>query len=321
MADATNRAGALPGARSPGLAAPVLLVAVGSLIATAVMLSKLAAAAGAPMLGYLGAVWLGAAGLLFLPLAFARGPLGSAGALPYGLGAGLLMIVPSAMGYLAVAHVGAGYVSLTFAFPVLLTWLAARALGMDGARPGQGLGVLAGLAGGVLLASAKFAGAGGPGAGGPGAIWVSVATAIPVTLALGNIFRTRYWPAGARPLPLAALSVLAGAILVLPVAVLTEAARLPLLWRSPDLAGLTLAGAAVVASQYVLQFRLQALAGPVYLSQIGGVAALSGALVAVLALGEALPPLFWPAVLLIAAGTVLFHHAGGARRARTGTPA
>ncbi|SPH17107.1 hypothetical protein DEA8626_00622 [Defluviimonas aquaemixtae] len=311
MADATNCAGALPCASGPGLAAPFLLVSVGSLIATAVMLSKLAAAAGAPMLGYLGAVWFGAAGLLFLPLVFGRGPLGVAGTLHYGLGAGFLMIVPSAMGYLAVAHVGAGYISLTFAFPVLLTWLIARGLRMDGARPGQGAGVLAGLAGGVLLASAKLAGAGGPGGS---VYWVMLATAIPVTLALGNIFRTRYWPAGARPLPLAAFSVLAGALMVLPFAALTEGGRLSLLWQSPELAGLTAAGAAVVAAQYVLQFRLQALAGPVYMSQIGGVAAMTGAVIAVVALGETLPPMFWPAALMIAAGTVLFHNAAAKRR-------
>ncbi len=312
MADAVNCAGALPCAKGPGLAAPILLVSVGSLIAIAVMLSKLAAAEGAPMLGYLGAVWFGAAALLFLPLLFGRGQFGISGVTGYAIGAGFLMIVPSAMGYLAVSHVGAGYISLTFAFPVLLTWLIAKVLRMDGSRRGQGAGVAAGLAGGILLASAKLSGAGGPGGN---VFWVLLATSIPVTLALGNIYRTRYWPAGARPLPLAAFSVLFGAAMVLPFAILTEGARLPLLWQVPEIAALTVAGAFVVATQYVLQFRLQALAGPVYMSQIGGVAAMTGAVIAVLALGEAFPPVFWPAALLIAVGTILFHRAAMTHKA------
>ena len=309
MADAVSCAGAMPCAKRTALAAFGLLVAVGSLIATAVALSKLAAEAGAPMLSYLTVVWVGAGAALALPAVLRRGIAGLGRVLPYGVGAGLLMVVPSALGYLAVAHVGAGFISLTFAFPVLLTWLVARLLRMEGAGRGQAIGVLAALAGGVLLAAGKIAETGGPSGS---AIWVFAAAAIPLTLALGNIFRSRYWPSGEAPATLAALSVLVGAVLVLPLAVLTEGARLALLWQEPNLAGLTLLGAAVVAAQYVLQFRLQALAGPVYLSQIGGVAAMVGAVIAVLALGEAMPTGFWPAAALIAAGTALFQRAAGA---------
>jgi drug/metabolite transporter (DMT)-like permease len=213
------------------------------------------------------------------------------------------------MGYLSVAHTGAGFISLTFAFPVLMTWLIARLLRMDGARPGQGAGVAAALLGGVLLASGKLDETGGPGGG---AFWVLVASGIPVALALGNIFRSRYWPAGERPLPLAALSVLCGAALVLPAAVFSEGARLPLLWSDPGIVVLVLAGAVVVAAQFALQFRLQELAGPVYMSQIGGVAAMAGAILAVVAQGEGLPPAFWPAAALIAVGTVVFQRAARA---------
>ena len=306
MADAVARAGGLPRAAGLSLAAPLLLIAVGALIATAVALSKLAAGAGAPMLGYLGVVWIGAGIMLGIPLLLRRGTAGLARLMPYSFGAGALMIAPSAAGYLAVGHVGAGSVSLTFAFPVLMTWLIARTLRMDGAKPGQGPGVAAALVGGIILAAGKLTETGGPGGG---ALWVGVAATIPVALALGNIFRTRFWPEGEAPLTLAALSVLIGAGLVLPLAVLSEGARLAALLTDSRILLLTLAGALVVAAQYVLQFRLQALAGPVYMSQIGGVAALVGAVIAVLVLGEVLPPAFWPAVTLIAAGTVLFQRA------------
>ncbi|MCW3781873.1 DMT family transporter [Defluviimonas salinarum] len=312
MADAVHGAGAMPGAEGPGVAVLALLVAVGSLIATAVALSKLAAAAGAPMLGYLAAVWLGAGLILAVPVTLRRGVSGLGRLVPYGFGAGGLMALPSAMGYLSVVHVGAGYISLTFAFPALFTWLIARGLRMQAVRPGQGVGVLAGLAGGMLLASGKLAGSGGPDGG---AVWVALASAIPVALALGNIFRSRYWPAGEAPLTLAALSVLLGAALVVPAAAFSEGNALARLWQEPFLLLLTLAGALTVAAQYLLQFRLQQTAGPVYMSQIGTVAAVAGALIAVLALAESLPAFFWPAATMIAAGTVVFHRAAGRSRA------
>ncbi|MGB3312907.1 MAG: EamA family transporter [Albidovulum sp.] len=126
---------------------------------------------------------------------------------------------------------------------------------------------------------------------------------------MGNIFRTRFWPAGEAPVTLAALSVLIGAGLVLPMALHSEGGRLAVLWADREIMVLILTGSVVVATQYVLQFRLQALAGPVYMSQIGGVAAMVGAVLAVTALREALPPAFWPAVALIAAGTVQFQRA------------
>ena len=306
MADAVSCAGSLPGAKGLGLAAPVLLIAVGSLIAVMVALSKLAAGAGAPMLGYLATVWMGAGGILSLAALARRGLNGVGRLLPYSLGAGVLMAAPSAMGFLAVNHVGAGFVSLTFAFPVLVTWIIARTLGMSGAVAAQVGGVLAGLAGGVLLAFGKLAATGGPDGG---AFWVLVASSIPVVLAIGNIYRTRYWPEGERALPLAALSVLLGAAAVLPLAALGEAEALPRLWRDPEILLLCFGGIGVVAAQFTLQFRLQELAGPVYMSQIGTVAAMAGAVIAVTVLGEALPPFFWLAASLIAVGTAMFHFA------------
>ncbi|MDH3264235.1 MAG: hypothetical protein OEM24_09575 [Paracoccaceae bacterium] len=200
------------------------------------------------------------------------------------------------MGYLSVAHVGAGYVSLTFAFPVLVTYLFALPLGLDRARPLKFLAVGLGLSGGLILAFGKAA------PGGAGAAWVALASAIPVALAAGNLYRTRFWPEGAEALPLAALTALFGGLAALPAAALAEGAPA----FSPGVTALGLAGAAVFASQYALLFRLQRLAGPVYMSQIGSVAAVVGALFAVAHLGESLPSGFWPAALLIALGAAAF---------------
>lgn len=279
------------------LAAPALLLATGSLLAVTVLLSRLAADRGADMLWFLVAVF-GGAGLALAAAGIAAGRLGRVRRLlPYAAGAGALAAAPSGMGYLAVGHVGAGYVSLAFAFPVLLTFLIALPLGLDRVSPARLMAVVAGLAGGVLLAAGKFAAAGGEGAG-----WIVLASAMPLLLAAGNIYRTRYWPAGADPGALAALTLLAGAVAALPVAAAVEGRP----HLGPGVAALALAGAAVFAGQYLLLFRLQRLAGPVYLSQIGTVAAVLGAGLAVAFLGERLPYGFAPAALMVALGLAAF---------------
>jgi drug/metabolite transporter (DMT)-like permease len=280
------------------LAAPLHLLGVGILLAVTVLFSKFAALAGAPMLWFLALVFGGAGGILFL-WAWALGRLGGArGFLGYSAVAGILAAVPSALGYLSVAHVGAGYVSLTFAFPVLLTFLIALPLGIERASLLKLAAIAAALAGGVILALGKASAEGGS------ALWTLLASSIPLWLALGNIYRTRFWPKGADALPLAALALLAGAAAASVAAFAAESpaglsAALPLVG----------AGALVLAAQYFFQFRLQRLAGPVYMSQIGSVAAVAGAALAVFLLGEALPSGFWPAAFLIALGAAGFQAA------------
>ena len=288
------------------LAAPTLLLATGGLLAVTVLISKLAADRGADMLWFLFAIFAGAGSVLAVAEAVAGRLRGAGRSLPYAAGAGLLAAGPSAMGYLAVGHVGAGYLSLAFAFPVLLTYLLALPLGLDRASPAKVLAVAAGLAGGAMLAAGKSTD------GTSGAGWLVLASAMPFLLAAGNVYRTLYWPRDAAPGPLAALTLLAGAAAALPVALAVEGAP------GLDRQSLTLAaiGAVAFAAQYLLLFRLQRLAGPVYLSQIGAVAAVLGAGLAVAVLGESLPDRILPAALLIAAGIAVFQaeRARGAKR-------
>ena len=60
------------------------------------------------------------------------------------------------------------------------------------------------LAGSLLLALGKL------NAGDSPILWVLAALCVPVFLALGNIYRARYWPAGASPLSLAPGMLLGG---------------------------------------------------------------------------------------------------------------
>jgi drug/metabolite transporter (DMT)-like permease len=56
---------------------------------------------------------------------------------------------------------------------------------------------------------------------------------------------------------------------------------------------------------YLTFFRLQAVGGPTYLSQIGYVAAAVGVGVGVAFLGERYPPMVWAGVAVVAAGIAL----------------
>ena len=96
-------------------------------------------------------------------------------------------------------------------------------------------------------------------------------------------------------------------------AIVNLAAVLPLLALAWALGGLDLAPLAaipgIVAGQvvaatvmYLTFFRLQAVGGPTYLSQIGYVAAAIGVAVGVSFLGERYPPLVWTGIAVVAAG-------------------
>ncbi|MFQ3786233.1 DMT family transporter [Halomonas sp. A29] len=283
------------------------LLLVGSLLALSLVVAKLADNAGAPRLSFLMVAVAGAGVLLLALAALQRQPMVlNRRTLEYAFVSGVLFALPNALVFLAVRHVGAGFVSLSFAFPILVTWILAVGLGMERVNALRLLGVMLGLAGGVLLAWAKAGGM--QGAQG----WAALVLAIPLILALGNVYRTLRWPGEAGAVYLAALMLLVGALTLVPFVLAFEIRQVPQLlgW---EVVQLLLAEAMVFTVLYVFYFVLQKIAGPVYLSQIGMVAALVGTLIAVLLLGEAVPPYLGLAGGLVVLGAVLFHR-GASRR-------
>ncbi|GKW50052.1 DMT family transporter [Halomonas sp. NCCP-2165] len=296
------------GSPRPGLQALGCLLLVGSCLALSLTVAKLADDAGAPRISFLmvamagaGLVLMGLAALRRRPLAFDRR------ALEYSLVAGALLALPNALAFVAIRHVGAGFISLSFAFPILITWVLAVCLRLERLRLLRLSGVVLGLGGGLVLAAAK---AGGMNAA-PG--WALLVMAMPLVIALGNIYRTLRWPEGGSPLFLAALMLLGGAVTLLPLSLALEPGQLPVLFSREAVLPLLALEATVFTVLYLFYFVLQKLAGPVYLSQIGAVAAVVGTLIAVLALGEAPPPNLGLAALLVVAGSLLFQR--GARAA------
>lgn len=291
---------------------PVYLGVTGALLAASILLAQEASQRGVPRLWFLATAMAGA-GLIELALAAALGEVRQQSRdqwrkrLIYSAGSGMLMALPLGMVWLSVPHAGAGYVAFVHAFPILMTWAMARLMGLESASHRRFVAVMLGLAGAVTLASAKLAGA--P----PGAIgWTLIATAIPVFLAFGNIYRSRFWPVGAPPMLLAGMMLLMAAISVIPVALWAEGAALPAFraLMAPDAWPLLIAVIAAYTLQYVTFFKLQRAGGPVVLSLIGPVAAVLGPPAAVLWQGETLPAVFPLAAILTAAGVWLMLRRG-----------
>ncbi|WP_434458246.1 DMT family transporter [Stutzerimonas urumqiensis] len=260
-----------------------LLIGTGALLGLTNNLVKIATTGGWQPVTFL--LWsLLGAGVLLVGLAMAsqaRPPLGRA-QLRYYMVSGLISIsLPNAVMFSAIPHVGAGYASLCLAFPPLLTYGLAVLLKLERLRGLRLLGVVLGLFGSLLLAIGKAS------AGDAPLGWVLAVLVVPVFLALGNIYRTLRWPAGATPLALAPGMLLAGALLLVPSLAMQGLANTDAVGtsRQPDLWPV-LAQMLLFACTYAMFFRLQKIAGPVYLSQIGSVGAMAGAAVAILLLGE-----------------------------------
>lgn len=289
----------------------LLLLLVGTLLAISVLLSKVSAGLQAPMLTYL-ALAMGGSGivLLIMTRGIQTAKIGVPSFLFYSLGAGGLMALGSALGYLTIHKVGAAFIALALAFPPVLTWLLSLVLKMERFDAFRVGGLLISLSGGVLLAINK--GISAPADTGA----ILVACAMPVVLAVGNVFRTRFWPKNVSPEELAAAMLICGALLTLPFALYFEgASQIAPAINAPVLLVLLIAVITFVA-QYVAMFRLQQIAGPVFLSQIGSIAALIGSPVAVIVLGEKLPDGFALAATLIIIGLAAFQYRGAVLRAK-----
>ncbi len=290
----------------------LLLVTVGAMLGVTAVIAKAAALAGWPPVALLAWALLGG-GLLQLgfTLAAGRRPRTGAPYLRYYLGSGLLQALPNALAFAAAPHVGAGIVALCFAFPLIFTYGLALCFRLERLQAPRLAGVLLGLAGGLVIA----AGSGGSGFSPSPWIpspWMMAALAAPVFIAVGNLYRSLYWPPGASALELSpGMLLTAGASLLLGLL----AAGTPLVPDSWGFAtsALLLGQTAIFALLFVLYFVLQKLAGPVYLSQIGSVGALVGLGLATALLAEPLSPPTALAGLLVAGGILLVNRHLGRR--------
>ena len=279
--------------QSPAL----LLLAVGTLLGLNFPLGKLAQAAQVPAVLWAALISLGASTLLGAWLLLRRRPVvcDAQHARYFVITALVSYALPNLLVLAAMAHLGSGPTAMMFTLSPLFTALLSRRAGLRAPARLEDGGIAIGCGGALLVALARGE------AGRPAAwLWVGVGLLIPLLLALGNVYRSLDWPPRADGTWLAVGSHGVAALLLLALCALTGA------WRGlPALAGVPWLAAAQVAAavlMFPLFFRLQALGGPVLLSQIGTVGAGVGVAVGAGLLGERYPPLVWGGVALIALG-------------------
>jgi drug/metabolite transporter (DMT)-like permease len=254
-----------------------LLILTGGLLGLTLPFGKMATQGGVPAMLWAFVISCGAGGVLFLALAI-RGQFfqPTAPRLRYFIiAAAISYAIPNLLMFSAIPHLGAGYAGIMFTLSPVITLVLSILLGVR--RPNL-LGI-AGIATGFI------------------------GLLIPLCLAAGNIYRTYDWPKNTGPIELAAGSHLAAALMLLTGLIgLGHGGSFALLSGMPLL---VLAQIASASAMFAFFFRLQAVGGPVYLSQIGYVAAAVGLGSGVLFLGEHYRLLTWAGAAIIVVGVIM----------------
>lgn len=278
----------------------VLLLLTGVFLGINLPLAKIATAANVPPLLWAFVISCGAGCVLFAArLARGRRLSTDRRYLRYfAITATVSYSIPNLLMFTVVPHLGAGYTSIMYTLSPPMTLVLAILLKVR--RPNllgmAGIGV--GLVGAVMVATTRGE------AGRPADLfWLGLAFLIPISLACGNIYRTMDWPVGADPLELAAGSHLVAAVMLLiAILIFHGSASLTTVTAVPLE---TMAQVAAASAMFACYFQLQAVGGPVYLSQIGYVAAGIGLLAGTFFLGESYKLLTWSGAAVIVVGVLM----------------
>jgi drug/metabolite transporter (DMT)-like permease len=276
-----------------------LLLSTGILLGLNAPLGKLGRESGISAAGWSFAIAAGGALVLLAILLLRRQSVHLNGRhLRYYVVTALLSyVIPNLVIYAAIPHLGAGMAAIYFTLSPIMTLTFSIVLGTK--RPGAlgVFGILLGCMGALIVVFSKGQ------VGRPADLgWALGALVIPLSLAAGNIYRTIDWPEGGAPLVLAMGSNAAAAIFLI-VAALIFDGGLPF-EALADAPGLVVAQIAIAALMFALFFRLQVAGGPVYLSQIGYVAAGTALIIGTFFLGEHYGIATWGGALVIVAGVI-----------------
>ncbi|MFD2263963.1 DMT family transporter [Lacibacterium aquatile] len=277
---------------SPLISLPTLLLLLGGfLLATNVNLTKAGLLAGLTPVQIAAGTALGAGSILAL---FNRAQGRRIPTDPRHLRAFLTLALisftlPMTMGVFVTGKIGASFTSVMMSLTPLVTLALATLFRIEALRLTTAAGIGLGLVGTLILVT--------PGLQAPeGLLWMLCGLVIPLGNATGNILRSILVPRDTPSPAIACGVLLSAAVFLTPLAIAQgfETADLPA-------AALTvLAGAVLSAISNVTLLRLQNVAGPVRLSQVGYVAACFGGGLATLLYGER-PSLS----LFIAAGFII----------------
>lgn len=277
-----------------------LLIIVGILLGANFPIGKIASGAGVPGMVWAALLSVSAATVLGLwaifrgrPVPFDRHHLRY-----FAVTALTAYAVPNTLVFAAIPHLGSGLTSIFYALSPIVTLALSALAGLRRPSRLEMAGIAVGFAGALMVVS-------GRGEIGKPAdlIWLAAGFMVPVSLAVGNVYRTLDWPDNADPLWLAVGShVITGLILSVLSAALFHTGEIA---RVVEVPGAALAQAAASSLMLPLFFRLQRVGGPVTLSQIGIVAAAVGVGIGSFVLGERYGTIVWAGVAVIAAGVSL----------------
>lgn len=269
---------------TPAFLPLILLCLCGFMFASRIMISKAALSAGADpfQLGIVGNL---GAGLLLSGWLAARGEtLSSACRTPLlYLVLGIVSVaLPTILSFYIVERVGPAYTATVYSLSPILTMSFAAGFGIERMTARRSAGIVIGLLGMMALVQQQLAAIdfAQP-------VWVVVGLLIPACTATGNIIRSAFWPAGASALAFACATLFTSSLVMTILSPLFGSAGQ---WRFADpVLGLWLAGFVLVSAlSYVLNFRLQKVAGSVVFSQIGYWGTGFGVLLAALLFGDVL---------------------------------
>lgn len=276
-----------------------LLIVTGALLGLTLPFGKIAAQSGVPPLLWTFTFSFGAASILCLALILRRHAFTFTPRTLryYFITAAISYAVPNFLIFTVMPHLGAGYTGIMYTLSPALTLLMSITLGIRRPNALGILGILVGFIGAVMVASTRGE------LGRPSdPFWVAMALLIPLFLAAGNIYRTFDWPGGADPVELAVGSHFASALMLMTAMLFQGQASFAPLAAIPFI---TMAQISASAAMFAFYFRLQAVGGPVYLSQIGYVGAGVGLLSGTMLLGERYQLLTWVGAAVIVVGVVM----------------
>jgi drug/metabolite transporter (DMT)-like permease len=216
--------------------------------------------------------------------------------LRFGFVAGLVAnVIPNSILLAAMPHIGSGLGGLMFALSPVATAVLSIAFKVRPPNRALMISVALGFMGAICIVAGRNA------LTLPSApAWLLVALLMPVSLAIGNVYRTAYWPKNATPMQTGAASNLLSVPPLIALAFWRDGGidLAPFLSNWP----LSLAQCAASITMYLLFFRLQWVGGPTYLSQIGYVAAALGLAVGTFAFHETYPFVVWIGAAFIMSG-------------------
>lgn len=207
------------------------------------------------------------------------------------------LVIPNILTFTVIPKLGAGFTGLLFTLSPVFTLAISsiwnvrvpNTLGIIGIALGfLGAGVVA-ITKGDISQPASF-------------LWVGVGLCIPISLAIGNVYRTLAWPADAHPLELAVGSNLTAGLILTLIIFIHPGVELP----GGLIASKEISILAVIAStaMFTVFFRLQEVGGPTYLSQIGYVAAAVALFSGTVFLSEQYSVVTWIGAAIIVLGVV-----------------